>query len=105
MKVTAGGVEIPMTGNTLVINVEVNDNGETMVPIEIHATGGRLDIYRSQVRTTGNIRYHLLGEEGEGQKATNPSGPDEEQIESPAPQAPRSNPPPPKRVLRPGESR
>jgi len=63
MKITANGVEVPVTNNTINIELVVDDNGEDAPQINITATGGRLDAYAGRVKRNGDIHVHVFGDE------------------------------------------
>ena len=63
MKLKVCGVEIPLSpGQTIDVEMVIDDNGERMPKVDITATGGRLDCYLSDVTKTGNINTHIWGD-------------------------------------------
>lgn len=60
MKVTVGGQPVQID-NPLVICVDL-DGDETLPPVTIKVTGGKLHVYKSHVTDDGNnIDFHLFG--------------------------------------------
>jgi hypothetical protein len=66
MILKVNGVPVPTNPNGLSIEVEVAASGETLPPVTIAATGGRLDVWASRVSKSGNIVTHIFGEPKSG---------------------------------------
>lgn len=62
MIITVNGVRI-MTANKLNIELITDSIGERCPPITINNAGGKLDVYKSDVTTTGPISIHLFSKE------------------------------------------
>lgn len=60
MKIAVEGLDNPSQG--IDVRVEVDPAGEKLPEVRIVATGGKLDVYKSRVQTSGNISVHLFAE-------------------------------------------
>lgn len=65
MRIKANGVEVPLNAHIVVV-VEVDPAGEVFPPLTITAAGGKLDVYRTQISTTGTVDFHLFGQAADG---------------------------------------
>ena len=62
MKITVNGTPVTVTDG-LQIKVEVDPAGETLPILELVASGGQLEVYRSRLHLLGTVSLHLFGEQ------------------------------------------